>query len=383
MSQSKKQKIAILFHPIRYWGGAQLHLRKTLDALTSESSEVTVYCSYYFKEQIEKRFSQYNIKATFLQYFPFKKQLQHELVSLEGVAFKLLNLKGYDTVIAISDGFEKIAPLPKPARKILITLTPPRFLYLNTRSKVDFKRWTYLLYRAILEKPLHALWRMWDINGARQYDEVYSISSAVASRVKEHWDMDSEILYPPVPLDEIKYNPDYKSRKDHFVFFGGIEEYKGVELAIRGCILANVKLHVHGNGQYLEPMKKLVAEKNAEHLITFYGRYADEDKLVFLNDARGGILPARDEDFGITFVEVLASGMPLIAYKDGGAVDIIGDYKNIGILIDQYTPEAVAQAIKSLDKISFNPELAKERASYFSTENFKLRLRKIVYGTAS
>jgi glycosyltransferase involved in cell wall biosynthesis len=375
-------KVAVVHHSMRFWGGGQYHLRKTFDALDNAQ----IVTSWYFDEFIDERFSDQKgkIKTTWLHKLPFKKNIHREIIPLEPYAYAALNMDEFDTIITISDGFEKNVRLPpkktKGKRSIMIVLTPPRFLWLETRSKQHLKLWTYRLYRTFLEKPLHNYWRWIDKRAAQRYDEVYSISNQIVERVRDAWGIESKVLYPPIPLHQVVYNGNQDSREDYYVYFGGVEIYKGIEMAVRGCIQAKAKLHVHGNGQALEPMKKLTKELNGEEYVKFMGRYEDEDKTEFLQKARGAILFAEDEDFGITFAESLAAGCPLIAYKNAGVVDIVGNVENIAVLADEYTPEAVARSIKETEAMDYDPEAAKVRGEYFSEENFTKRLREIVYG---
>lgn len=384
LRQNKAQKVALVFHSLRFWGGAQYHIRKTFDALDSP----TLFTSWYFSDFIKERFADIreHIKTTWMQYLPWKKVLQEEYVNLEQFAYPMLNLNKYDTILVTSDGFEKTVRIPKGKRSILVVLTPPRFLWLNTRSKVGYKRWTYkYVYEPFLKKPLNAYWRWLDRKSAQKFDEIYGISSAVNERIKKYWDREATgVLFPPVPLDQVEYNGDQESREDYCVYFGGVEEYKGIEIAVEGAILAKQKLIVYGGGQHLEAARQIVKDMDGGKYVEFTGkRYEDSDKTEFLKKAKAAILPARDEDFGITFVEALSAGCPLIAYKNGGVIDIVGDVNNIAILTEEFSGEAISQAIHDLDNLEYDPVVARKRAEYFSEENFEKRLRKIVYGDES
>jgi sucrose-phosphate synthase len=78
-------------------------------------------------------------------------------------------------------------------------------------------------------------------------------------------------------------------------------------------------------------------------------RVAAEKRGVFVN-------PAMTEPFGLTLIEASASGLPIVATRDGGPRDIVDNLKN-GILVDAHNPGKISSAIK---KLIVNSELWKE-----------------------
>ncbi|GAB4159915.1 MAG: glycosyltransferase family 4 protein [Candidatus Dojkabacteria bacterium] len=370
-------KIAVLIHPLRYWGGAQYHLRELLNLFP----EADLWTAWYNKAFVKQYFGDKNIKTSFLQWLPFKERLHQELIVLHPLAYYSMNLKKYDLVIVVSDGFEKWIRVGKQSKLILNVLTPARFLWLETRTIKNSTKWTYKIYETLFKQPLHAFWKKFDYFFAQKADLIISISSAVAERVKQYWHRDSVVIFPPTPFHQVKFNPDLKSREDWYLYLGGVETYKGVELAIRACAKGGFKLKVVGGGQDLERMKILVNELGVQDKIEFTGRYQDEQKTEALYKCKALILPARDEDFGITYVEGIAAGAPVIAYKGGGALDILSENPRTGVFFDEYSEEGVLNAIKSLSQYSIDPQLLKARAeSLFSVEQFQTKMKSTING---
>lgn len=371
-------KIALVIHPLMYWGGAQYHFKMLAKAFP----QADIVTAWHDKEFTAKHFPDNKIVTSFLQWIPFRKQIAQELVPLQPYAYWSINMKEYDVVWVFSDGFDKVVRPHKDALHILQVMTPPRFLWLGTRSKPNLKKWTYWIYSTFLKAPLHAYWKWIDKRYAGKADYISSISNEVAERVKKYWGRDSDVLYPPVPLDQVKFNGDQDSREDWYVYFGAMETYKGVEIAIRACVKTGKKLRVYGSGGELENMKRLVVELGAEELITFYGRFEDEDKTEFLMKCRGAILPAKDEDFGITFVEAMAAGAPVIAYSGGGAKDILDD--KAAVFMKEYSVDGIVGAVKELDvrlqEGKYDPGYAKNRAEQFSTQSFITNVKEYLDG---
>lgn len=376
MKDFKDLKIAVVFHPMRYWGGAALQLTKILEVFP----HATVYTAWYNEEHIKERFPDVKIKASFMQKLPFKEELQQEYINLQPLAYRLFDFSDYDVVWNFSDGFDKIINVPDHVIHVLEVMTPPRFLWLNTRTIKKSTKWTYKLYDAFLREHLHKLWKHWDRKFARKADYVNGISSVVVERIKKYWDIDAEILHTPAPVDDLILQPDKSKRGDWYVYLGGVETYKGVELAIRACIKSRRELHVYGKGQDLQRMKDLVAEQHAEKYIRFFGYYEDEDRNDFLGTCRAAIIPAKDEDFGITFVEPLACGAPVIAYPGGGAQDILTE--EVAEFFHKYSVDSLIGALDRFEshEDDFDPAVLRARAEMFSSEAFKRNLTNYLNG---
>jgi glycosyltransferase involved in cell wall biosynthesis len=83
------------------------------------------------------------------------------------------------------------------------------------------------------------------------------------------------------------------------------------------------------------------------------------------------------EDFGIAPVEAQAAGRPVIAYAAGGALDTVIDGET-GLFFVQQTADCLADAIRRLDAVSFDPVHIHRHAQRFSVERFKAELGAFV-----
>jgi glycosyltransferase involved in cell wall biosynthesis len=111
-----------------------------------------------------------------------------------------------------------------------------------------------------------------------------------------------------------------------------------------------------------------------------FGDASDTEVTKALNHAKGYIFPA-DEDFGIVLVEALAAGAPVIAYSKGGALDIVQEGES-GVFFHTQTVDAVAEAIKKADNITFLPGTLRRKAKRFDKSLFITKLRKVVLDNA-
>jgi glycosyltransferase involved in cell wall biosynthesis len=92
-----------------------------------------------------------------------------------------------------------------------------------------------------------------------------------------------------------------------------------------------------------------------------------------------GFLFTSQEPFGIAPVEALMLGVPVIAYKDGGALDFIIDGEN-GVFFEQQTVASLQSALERFHSLKFNPHQIKKSATKFSEANFRRQIKKIVEG---
>ena len=122
-------------------------------------------------------------------------------------------------------------------------------------------------------------------------------------------------------------------------------------------------LVIVGKGPEEKKLKKL-AKKN----ITFK-RNVPQDELVDLYQNAAAFVFAGVEDFGIAFVEAQACGIPVMAYKKGGVMDIVNE--NTGVLFESQSIDDITKAIEKIKKTNFPASNIRQNSLKFSSENFK------------
>ena len=150
--------------------------------------------------------------------------------------------------------------------------------------------------------------------------------------------------------------------------------YKRIDLVIQAFKdMPDKKLKVFGDGLDRERLIEIAGKaKNIE----FLGRVSDEEKAKLYSLAQAYINPQK-EDFGITIVEAMASGRPVIALRAGGAMETVIENKN-GVFFDNETPGDIAEAVDALEKLNFDPHEIREHALKFSKANFKKNIENYI-----
>ena len=145
-------------------------------------------------------------------------------------------------------------------------------------------------------------------------------------------------------------------------FIGRLEWEKGIHHIIDAIELIDdlsVKLEIVGIGSQWESLQAKVARKGVSKRIQFLGHVADERKDAILGSWDLAVIPSSYEPFGIVALELGQRGVPIVASRVGGLVDIIST-EEFGYPLDEVTGAAIAKAILSIKN---DREQARARAA--------------------
>jgi glycosyltransferase involved in cell wall biosynthesis len=110
--------------------------------------------------------------------------------------------------------------------------------------------------------------------------------------------------------------------------------------------------------------------------VRFLGRVPEDDLPGLLARCRAFVFPGL-EDFGIAPVQAMASGRPVVAYADGGALDTVIDGVT-GSFFHEQTPDSLAQAVQEFQESAFDPAAIRTHAEKFDTTVFRARMSAFV-----
>ncbi len=201
-----------------------------------------------------------------------------------------------------------------------------------------------------------------------------AISKEIQNRIQKYYNRESTIIYPPADTHLITLNPETKNRSG-YVVFGAQVAYKRADLAIRACIKLKLDLTLIGNGSEHQKLQELArGHKN----IKFRTDVDDIEKQQLLGTFKAMIFP-QEEDYGISAIECMAAGTPVIAYKKGGAKDFISPES--GAFFKQQTVESLISTLEQVEsgKLKFNPIEVRAQAEKFSKEEFIQQIQQLVH----
>lgn len=372
-----KPKIAISYDALDTLGGKE----KVLRQLLLEFPDAKVYTVRSDKKFLQREFPNLKVKNSFIHYIPFERYFRRVLFLLYPLAYRSFSFLGFDIVISISDNFAKfIKPWNKKTKHIGYVITPPRFFWLQKKRSIkSMDTLAFKFYNSFRSTFLENIWKKWDRDAAKRMDYVISISKEIARRVKKFYGLQSEVIYPPVDIKEIKFIKDSGKRENWFLYLGRVETYKGVELAIRACAMAHKPLKIAGIGQHMEEMQELVKELNAKGIVKFLGYPSDEFRSELFSKCKALLFPVQNEDFGIVPVEANASGAAVIAYRSGGVLETISEENpKTGVFFNEYTPESLAKVISEFNIDDFDPKNCNKQAGNFANEIFRYKMRNLI-----
>lgn len=363
-------KVAIVYDRVNKWGGAERVLLK----LHEMFPDAPLYTSVYDEAKAPwvKVFPK--VYTSFLQHVPFAKS-NHELFGwLMPFIFESFSFDKYDLVISVtSEAAKGIITKPK-TKHICYLLTPTRYLWshYNLYFKNKFLRF--------VSKPFVNYLKIWDKVAAQRPDKIIAISSEVERRIKKYYGRNSEIIFPPVTISHHKNSllrvPRCKigetsrsflldANHDYYLVVSRLVPYKRVDLAVKAFNKLKLPLVVIGTGSQANSLKRI-----AKNNIKFVGQVSEEDLIKYYKCAKALIMP-QEEDFGITSVEAQSFGVPVIAFKKGGALDTVVEGRT-GIFFLKQEVDSLASAVAQFnERPVFNRPSLVENANRFSEDNFK------------
>lgn len=356
--KSRKLKVALVYDRINKWGGAE----RILLLLHEMFPEAPIYTSVY--DSKSARWAKgIKVIPSFLQRIPFAHR-HHEFFALfMPFAFRSFNFTAYDLVISLTSEAAKGIKTNKKTKHICICLTPTRYLW------SDYE--TYFPYKSIqiLMSPIIFILRNWDKRAALGPDKMIAISKNVQNRIKKYYKRSSEILYPPVFIN----GRGIDKKGGYFLVVSRLSRFsphKKVELAIQACNILQLPLKVVGQGDV--GYYKKIAGKTVD----IVGGVSERTLIQYYKECKALIFPGV-EDFGLVMVEALSFGKPVIAYKAGGALEIVTEGKT-GAFFTKQNVTSLVNTLKLFDKGGYNRKDCIASSKRFTKKGFMSQLNKTI-----
>lgn len=339
---------------------------RVVEAFQELFPNAPTYTLFYDPKRAHASFHAKDIRTSMLQRWPLTKGREEWALPFMPMAVEHLDLTGYDVVVSSSSSFAKGVIAPPGALHICYLHTPTRFLWEDRMSYVNDLPQPMFIKR-ILPHVLHRL-RMWDRLAAERPDILITNSETSKKRIYRYYGRDALVMYPPV---DVKRIPHGTFPGSYWLTGGRLVGYKRFDLTVRAFAKLNLPLKVFGVGPELKRLKTM-AGPNTE----FLGRISDDQKIRLYERAIGFIHP-QVEDFGITAIEAMAAGKPVIAYGVGGAKETVLDGVT-GIHLEAQTWEDIGDAVIRFNPSRFDSFAIRAHAERFSKERFQERFKLFV-----
>ena len=356
-------RVALVCDFLTKFGGAQ----RVLLALSKIYPDAPIYCLLYDEKGAKGQFSGKKIIPSYLQKMPSIIRRPKFLFSRYPAAIENFDFSDFDLVISSSDSFAHGVITKPKTTHICYCHTPMRYAWDWTNEYLKENKIGFgpkgLYVRYLLYKT-----RIWDRVAADRVDYWIANSKNTQSRIKKYYKADSEVIYPPIDLLEIDDSP---KSEDFYLIISRLEPYKNIGLAVDTFSENKKKLVIIGEGSDFSKLKS----KSSSN-ISFLGWQNDKEAHDYLSKCKAFIFPGED-DFGMTPVEAMAAGKPVIALGRGGVLESVIEGKT-GILFNKETVKSLNLAIDSFEAKQFFPADCRAQAEKFGSVVFEDKIKKAV-----
>lgn len=338
---------------------------KVLDALCRLLPEADIFTLFCDPSSLSDEVGRHRITTSFLN--PLRRGYR-SLLPLMPMALESFDLRGYDLVVSSESGPAKGVIAPSTTRHICYCHTPMRYLW--DLYPAYRNEWTHSAWKRAAMAPVSNYLRLWDYSTAARVDRFIANSDNVRGRIWKTYRRESDVIHPPVNVGSFYW----KQSDGYYLAVSELVPYKRIDLAVRAFSRSGRRLIVVGDGPEYRSLRSAAASN-----VEFAGRVSDSALRELLARARAFVMPG-EEDFGMTPVEALASGKPVVALGRGGALETVPPFG--GVFFDEPSEEALLRALERLEsrEPDVNPAELQAWAAQFSESEFARKMTPILAG---
>jgi len=356
---------------VHYWLLGMRGGECVLESLCRMLPEADIFTLFYDPSRVSETIRSHKVTASYLN--PLRRHYR-ALLPFMPSALESFDLRGYDLMLSSESGPAKGVIAPAAARHICYCHTPMRYLWELYPAYLN--EWTDSRLKRLLMRPMARHLRLWDFASSARVDHFVANSENVRRRIWKTYRRESAVVHPPVAVETFYHRPP----EDFFLMVSELVAYKHLDYAIRHFSQTGRKLRIAGDGPEYRSLKR-----HAGASVEFCGRVSAEDLRELYARSRALVVPG-EEDFGITMVEALASGKPVLALGRGGACEILDQDMaqasglRMGILYPTPTQEDLEDVLTRFEILEreFHPKQLQRWAAQFSEARFQANMRRIL-----
>lgn len=357
-------KVALVHDFLVQYGGAE----RILEVFCAMFPEAPIYTLLYDRGKMRGKFANKEIVPSFLQKFPkFLRKRYQGLLPLMPTAPETFNLRDFDLVISSSGAWVKGIVTRLNTIHISYMHSPMRFVWDESEEYLHQQKKPSGLN--FLARIVFNYVRVWDKVAADRPDHLIANSKYTQARIKKYYGRESVVIYPPVDIKFQIQNSKSTSREllpaNYFLVVSRLSPYKKIDAVVEAFNKLGLPLIIIGEGSQEKYLRK-IAKSN----IRFLGWQSDEKLQAYFSNARAFIFAGLD-DFGMAPVEAMAAGVPVLAIRQGGALETVIEGET-GEFFDAATPEVIADGVRRLmeNEKNYDKNFIANRAREFSKERF-------------
>lgn len=306
-----------------------------------------------------------------LQKIPGARRHYSKMLPLFPWAVGTLRLPpGTELVICSDASVVKGAKIPKPAKMVCYCHSPPRYLWELQEEYAQQASTIGAVGRLVFKASVPYV-REFDRFSAQRVDHFIANSRFVQQRIRNCYGRESTVINPPVDLEA--FTPTYSAPDNFYLVVSQLVPYKRIDIAIDAFNALGKRLIVIGHGSELDILKRRSGRN-----IEFLGSQPKQVLQDYYRRCRALIFPGI-EDFGITPLEAMASGRPVIAFAAGGTLETVLEGET-GLFFEEQTPQALVATVKCFEEMRqpLSQKRCRARAESFSPKRFRLEFMRFL-----
>jgi glycosyltransferase involved in cell wall biosynthesis len=355
------RRVAIAHDWFQGFHGSERVVHVMKNEVFDRASQVDVLTFHAARELLPPDLAESIVRESRLSRLPGLRQRGREpglwryLLPYMPIYFARLPLDDYDLVVSSSHACAVNVRPREDATHVCYCYSPIRYVWMpeTDGERVSGARGAGL--RAVTSWLRHR-----DARASKRVDSYVAISEAVRQRIGSFYERDATVIHPPVDIDA--FSPADKDPTS-FLWVHRLVPYKRPEVVMEAFRGLPCQLTMVGVGPLEQRLRSQLPPN-----VQLRG-WIDREELAELYSRAAGFIHVGEEDFGISMVEALAAGTPVIAVDAGGARDIVRHGID-GLLIAEPTVAGVRAAVGELRERDWDTATLAERAERFSRARF-------------
>ncbi|HET7840557.1 MAG TPA: glycosyltransferase [Terriglobia bacterium] len=355
MNASAKLKVALVHH----WLVTRRGGERVFEALAELFPAADIFTLVFGGPDVLPALRNRTVRSSFLQRLPRSTRWYPYYLPLFPAAAARLDLTGYDLVISSDAAVVKGVQVNPRAVHICYCHTPMRYVW------TGYETYSRTMNPAVrLAFSAMAGWlRRWDFDAAQRVTTFVANSRNVQERIRNCYARESVVIYPPVDTEQFVIGPAHDASEDFFLVVSQLVPYKRIDLVVEAFNQCGRNLVIIGDG----PDRREL-ERRAKSNVRFLGSQPQETVVRAMQQCKAFVF-AGDEDFGIVLAEAQACGKPVIAFAEGGALEIVRPGIT-GILFEEQSVKSLVGALEQFDSRCFEATAVRKSALRFGQERF-------------
>jgi glycosyltransferase involved in cell wall biosynthesis len=346
--------------------GGEIVFEAILDLFPQADVFTLIYEPQKLSARLRGKLQGRRVHVSWLNRFAITRRFYRQLLPILPFAVRDLDVFPYDLVVSSSHCVAKGVRKHPEATHVSYVHAPMRYMWSRYDDYFGAGK-TNPLFR-LAAYVLRPYLQAWDRNTTlpKRVDRLIANSQYIAGEIREVYGRGAKVVYPFAKLERFRHP---RHEGSAYLMVGAFAPYKRTDLAIRAFARLGLPLKIVGDGQEQDRLVALRDELGARN-IEFIRDASNEQVESLYASCRAFVFPG-EEDFGITPLEAMASGAPVIAYRSGGACETVTE--QTGILFAPQTVEALSDAIMEIEsgRRRFDPDACRARAAFFNEERFK------------